>query len=377
MILADVIVVGAGIAGASAAAELAGDGQVIVLEMEAQPGYHATGRSAAFFAAAYGHPTVRGITACCERFFREPPDDFGPSSLIRDRDCMFFGREDQAGLLGAMHAEYPGLELLDAAAVLERVPVFAPGYLHGALREGRGGDLDVDALLQGYLRRLRRRGGALYSSQPAQSLRRRGSVWRVSTGVETFEAPVLVNAAGAWADTVAARAGLPALGLQPLRRTAFTVDAPPGMSIADWPEMVDVAEDFYFKPEAGRILVSPADETPLEPCDARPEEFDVAVGVDRFETATGLDIRRVHRPWAGLRTFAPDRLFVVGFDPRAEGFFWLAGQGGYGIQSAPALARLARWLVSGATLPDAYSILSRYAGQLAPARLIAGSQQAR
>lgn len=348
----DVIVIGAGIAGVSAAAELAGAGRVVVLEMEAQPGYHATGRSAAYFAAAYGKKVVRDFTACCEAFFRSPPAGFSDIELLRPRDGMLFGRPDQADALAAARREMPQLEYLEAEQVRRRVPVFAPGYLQGALWERRGGDLDVDAILQAYLRLYRRRGGALQTRHAVRSIERTGERWRVAAGDEVFAAPVVIDAAGAWADRVAAMAGLAPLGIKPLRRTALTIDPPDGMEISDWPNMIDVDEEFYFKPDAGRILVSPADETPTEPCDAQPEDLDVAIGVDRFERATGLDVRRVHNSWAGLRTFAPDRTFVAGFDPRCKGFFWLAGQGGYGIQSAPALAQLTRYLVQ-AVEPDA------------------------
>jgi D-arginine dehydrogenase len=181
---------------------------------------------------------------------------------------------------------------------------------------------------------------------------------------------VVVNAAGAWADRVASLAGLPALGIRPLRRTALTVAAPAGMDTRSWPNMIDADEAFYFKPEAGHILISPADETPSEPCDAQPEDYDVAVGVDRFERATGLDIRQVVNRWAGLRTFAPDRVFVAGFDPRSEGFFWLAGQGGYGIQSAPALAQLTRYLVQGTEPDPAFAIVRDHVAAVAPDRLL-------
>ena len=367
---ADVIVIGAGIAGVSAAAELAADARVIVLEMEPQPGYHATGRSAAYFAAAYGKKVVRDFTACCEGFFRNPPQGFSELPLMRARDCVFFGRSDQVGSLDALLADNPQLARVDAAELRRRVPVFAEGYLHGGLWERRGGDLDVDALLQGYLRLLRERGGRVLGLRRVSALARRGGIWRAEAGGEQFEAPVVIDAAGAWADPVAALAGLQPLGLRPLRRTALTVDAPEGMEIADWPNLIDADEDFYFKPEAGHILISPADETPCEPCDAQPEDLDVALGVDRFERATGRDIRHVRSRWAGLRTFAPDRVFVAGFDPRSEGFFWLAGQGGYGIQSAPALAQLARCLVLGSA-PDAdYAPILEHREAVAPGRLL-------
>lgn len=370
MTRADVIVIGAGIAGASAAAELAEDAAVTLLEMEAQPGYHATGRSAAYFAAAYGKRVVRDFTACCEGFFRRPPDGFSEVPLMRARDCMFFGRADQAGSLQAMQEDNPALTWFDADQVRARVPVFAEGYLQGALWEPRGGDLDVDAMLQAYLRLLRKRGGRILPAHRVSGLRRRSGSWQATAAGATFEAAVLVNAAGAWADPVARLAGLGELGIRPLRRTALTVDPPAGVDIRDWPNMIDADEDFYFKPEAGHILISPADETPCDPCDAQPEDLDVAVGVDRFERATGLDVRHVRNRWAGLRTFAPDRLFVAGFDPRSEGFFWLAGQGGYGIQSAPAMAHLARFLIQGEAPADEYAPILRHVDTVAPDRLL-------
>lgn len=366
----DIIVIGAGIAGASAAAELAASATVVLLEMEAQPGYHATGRSAAYFAAAYGKKVVRDFTGCCEDFFRQPPAGFSEVELLRPRDCMFFGRADQAEQLQALQRDNPALVRLSASAVLERVPVFAESYIDAGLWEPRGGDLDVDAILQGYLRRFRQRGGMLLNRHAVSSLQRSGGCWRIDAAGTVFEAPIVVNAAGAWADRLAAMAGLAGLGIQPLRRTALTVAVPAGMDVRDWPNMIDADEDFYFKPEAGHILISPADETPSDPCDAQPDDLDVAVGVDRFERATGLNIRQVINRWAGLRTFAPDRVFVAGFDPRSEGFFWLAGQGGYGIQSAPAMAQLARYLVQGIEPDPAFGIVRDHEATVAPDRFL-------
>ena len=366
----DIIVIGAGIAGISAAAELVADASVTLLEMEAQPGYHASGRSAAYFATAYGKKIIREITGCCESFLLEPPDGFTEVPLLRPRDSMFFGREDQAEKLLALQADNPRLQFLDAKAVCERVPVFTPGYLYGAMWDRKGGDLDVDALFQGCLRRFRHQGGKLYSSHPVSSLERLGGVWTVTAGAQQFQAPVIVNAAGAWVESIAGMAGLESLGIEPLRRTALTIDPPAGVETRDWPEMVDADEDFYFKPDAGQIMISPADETPSKPCDAQPEDIDVATGVHRFEQATGLDIRRVNHSWAGLRTFAPDRVFVTGFDPRSEGFFWLAGQGGYGVQSSPAMARLTRFLVTGVAPEGDFSTVLDYIDDVAPDRLI-------
>lgn len=370
MATADIIVIGAGIAGTSAAAELAADARVVLLEMEPQPGYHATGRSAAYFATSYGHPIVQAITASGEAFMSEPPENFTEVPLLTPRDNIWFAREDQAPSLDAMRAANPRLEFIDAQAVRERVPVFRADYLLGGLWDRRGGDLDVDALLQGFLRLFRRRGGRLLTCHQVTAIGRKGTNWSVDAGGERFEAPIVVNAAGGWAARVAALAGLDDFAIQPLRRTALTVEAPPGVDIGGWPEMVDIDEDFYFKPDAGLIMISPADETPTPPVDAQPEEFDVAMGVHRFEQATGLDIRQVKASWAGMRTFAPDRLPVVGFDPHEGGFFWLAGQGGYGVQTAPAMAQLVHHLLTGSSPEGDFSALLQYVDAVSPARFI-------
>jgi D-arginine dehydrogenase len=366
----DIIVIGGGIAGLSAASQLACDASVTVLEAEQQPGYHASGRSAAYFAAAYGTKVVRAITASSEHFLRNPPEEFTEVEIFRPRDCMYFGREDQLERLQAIQEDNPDLQFIDGKSVCERVPALAPEYVHAAVWDRRGGDLEVDALLQGYLREFRRHGGEFRSACQASQLHWSAGAWTVSAGGETFQAPVVVNAAGAWAGQVAELAGLDSLGIQPLRRTALTIDPPGGMDIRDWPEMVDADEAFYFKPDAGQLLISPADETPSPPCDAQPEDLDVAMGVYRFEQATGLDIQRVNHSWAGLRTFAPDRIFVAGFDPRVDGFCWLAGQGGFGVMTSPAMARLTRYLVTGARPTDEFSGVLDYVEDVAPDRLI-------
>lgn len=366
----DFIVIGAGIAGASAAAELAAHGRVTLLEMEEQAGYHASGRSAAFFAAAYGKKLIRDITGLCEHFFLEPPEGFSETELIRLRDCMFFGRADQMDHLLAMQRDNPRLQFLNAAAVCERVPILSEDYLRGAMWDRMGGDLDVDAIIQAYLRLMRRRGGTFLNRHRADGLRKSEGVWQVTARGEEFRAPVVVNAAGGWVERVAGLAGLAPLGIRPLLRSAFLIDPPAGVEIEDWPLMLDAQEDFYFKPDAGQIMICPADETPVEPCDAQADDLEVAIGVDRFEKATGLDIRRVNHRWAGLRTFAPDRVFVAGFDPRSAGFFWLAGQGGYGVQSAPAMAHLACWLVTGQEPPGEFAKVMEFKDAVAPDRLL-------
>lgn len=366
---ADIIVIGAGIAGVSAASELAATARVIVLEREPRPGYHATGRSAAFFVVSYGNAAVRAITVASEPFYRSPPRGFTDVPLLSPRPCIFFGRPDQREALLSFHAEVPSLQSLTPEQVRQRVPIILPGYLEGGLLDITGGDLDVDAILQGFLRRLRARGGKLYSGREVRGLSRSNGLWKAVTGDETLTAPVVVNAAGAWVDEIARLAGLEPLGLQPKRRTAMLFDPPEGRDISDWPLMVDVDEEFYFKPDAGALLLSPADETPSPPCDAQPEELDVALAVDRFETATGLEVSRVTHRWAGLRTFAPDKTFVVGFDPRTEGFFWLAGQGGYGVQTSPGMARLAAALLTGSSPLEQAGIGDDLVRRLSPGRL--------
>ena len=367
---ADIVVIGAGIAGVSAAAELAADADVVMLEMESQPGYHASGRSAAYFATSYGHPTVQKITASCESFLRQPPEGFTEVELLTPRDCIWFAREEQAASLAAMGELNTRLEFVDEQAILERVPVFSPGYLHGGLWDRRGGDIDTDALLQAYVRQFRKRGGRMFSNHRVESIERAGDSWVLSAGGETFSATIVVNAAGGWVEEIAALAGLSSLGIRPYRRTALTIEAPTGVDISGWPEMVDIDEEFYFKPDAGLILISPADETPTRPVDAQAEDLDVATGVYRFEQVTGLDIQKVRASWAGMRTFAPDRLFVTGFDPRADGFFWLAGQGGYGVQSAPAMAKLTRFLITGVKPEGDFLTVLNYAKEFTPDRLL-------
>ncbi len=370
---ADIIVIGAGIAGVSAAAELAAYGSVMLLEMESLPAYHATGRSAAFFAPAYGNQVVRGITAASEHFYRSPPAEFCEQQLIRPRDCLFIAREDQLASLQAMQRDNPLLQAISAATAYQQVPILAPHYLAAAMRDDRGGDLDVDAVLQAYLRLFRRRGGHLATRQRVRAMQWHQDCWRVQSDTGSFSAAVVVNAAGAWADGIAALAGLSGLGIVPMRRTVLLIDPPENVDISCWPLVLDVDEEFYFKPDAGQLLISPADESPSAPCDAQPEELDVAIAVDRFEKATGLDVGRVNHRWAGLRSFADDRTFVVGFDPRAEGFFWLAGQGGYGVQSAPGLAQLTMSLVTGSRPVGAFATVLDYRDEVAPDRLIAQS----
>jgi len=368
----DFAVVGAGIAGASVAAELAGQARVLLLEREAQPGYHTTGRSAALFSAIYGPAQIRALSRASLPFFDAPPAGFAGTPLLTPREVMMVAREDQLPQLDAMWRAVSGrgrVETIDGAAARARMPLLRDGYAKAALLERDASDIDVHALHQGYLRALRAAGGHVELNGEVVGLARSGRGWELSTPARSFEAAVVVNAAGAWADALAVLAGVEPAGLTPKRRTALTVAAPPGAEPASWPMVVDIEENFYLKPESGRLLLSPADETPSAPCDAQPEELDIAICVDRIEGAFDLSVRAIGNKWAGLRTFAPDGDPVVGFDPAAPGFFWLAGQGGYGIQTAPAMARLAAALALGRGMPADIADQGVDEGALAPARL--------
>lgn len=367
----DFLIIGAGMAGASVGALLANHARVILLEMESMPGYHATGRSAAYFSTAYGNRVIRTLSKASSAFYYTPPDHFSDVPLLRARDCMFIARADQIESLNALKAELDNQAVvLEKNCILKRVPIFKEDYLALGLNEAQGGDLDVNAIHQGYLRLLKRRQGSIVANAEVKSLERKGGHWIATTAAGCYAAPVVVNAAGAWADQVAEMAELQPLGITPKRRTMILLEAPPGLDINDWPFVVDADEKFYFKPDAGKILLSPADETPSPPCDSQPEELDIATAVSRFEEATTYKVRRISNRWAGLRSFAPDKTPVVGFDSREEGFFWLAGQGGYGIQTAPALAEIVTHILTATTIAHGIEPALEVIDALCPERLI-------
>lgn len=366
----DIIIVGGGMAGASLAAELSSSGRVALVEAEQHAGYHTTGRSAALFSELYGNCVVRGLTRASREFFYSPPAGFAANPLVSPRRTMYFAARAHASALGQFRADADiasGTIELDAVQAHVLVPAFRPDYLAGAALETGSADIDVDAVHQGFLRQSRAAGAGVMLGAPATAIERRAGLWHVETPAGRLSAPVIVNAAGAWGDAVATMAGVDRLGLLPLRRTAVLIDPPDDMSAA-WPAAIDLAGDFYFKPDAGLLLLSPADEHPSEPCDAQPEELDVAIAIDRFEQATGSTVRRVKHRWAGLRVFSSDRTPVVGFDHRLGGFFWFVGQGGYGIQAAPALARLAAALVRGEDVPADIAAQGVDAQALSPGR---------
>jgi D-arginine dehydrogenase len=350
----DIVVIGGGIAGASAGAHLAPTAKVAILEREEFPGYHSTGRSAALFSEIYGNEVVRALSRASRDFFLRPPPGFASYALVKPRGSLHVAREDQLAALErfARSEDVSGaIRRLTREEALRACPILRPETVAAALMEEDAQDVDVDALHQGYLRQFRASSGTLVTNADVRALRHDGGFWHVETQGHGYRARTIVNAAGAWADSVVRLAGGRSLQIQPCRRTAILVELPEGVVADSWPMVIDMDEAFYMKPDAGLLLISPADETPVEACDVQPEELDIAVAVDRVEKATTLTVDRVRRRWAGLRSFAPDRTPVIGFDPVLPDFFWLAGQGGYGIQTAPAAATLAAALVRRETPP--------------------------
>jgi len=344
----DVVVIGAGIAGSAAAAHLSADRRVALIEAEDAPGYHTTGRSAAIWILNYGPPDVRVLTGLSREAFEHPPEGFTDVPLAQHRGIVFLAPPDQKAQLEQMLNEGLGLREASLAEIRERVPALKPDYAVAAAVEEDAFDMDVAALHQGYLKQLRANGGTLTVRSRAGAIKRERAVWHIETSSGAwFEAPVLVNAAGAWGDVVAEQAGVEKLGLVPKRRTGVIIDPAP-FDCHAWPMVNDVDHTWYIRPEARtKLMVSPADETDMHPHDVQPDELDIAIAIDRMQQALDIEVRRVEHTWAGLRTFAPDRNFVLGFDPAHEGFFWCVGQGGYGIQTAPAAGKLVADLIAG------------------------------
>lgn len=374
----DFIVVGAGMAGASAAYELSARARVLLLEQEDQPGYHTTGRSAALYAETYGNETVRHLTTGGKAFYLDPPAGFTEHPLLRPRGVVFIGRDDQRSSLDKLLDEVSGLRSnirwLPLAALAEMVPVLRPGYVAAAVVDPDAMDIDVHALHQGYLRGLKARGGRLVTGAEVQALTRRDGRWQVESKAGSFEGRVVVNAAGAWADVVATLAGVKRIGLTPKRRTAILFEPPAGTAVDTWPTVIDADEQFYFRPDAGKIMASPADETPMPPCDVQPDDLDIAILVDRLEKTIDMPIRRIDHRWAGLRSFVTDRTPVVGYDLAVEDFFWLAAQGGYGIQTAPGIASLVAALAHREPVPPALAELGVTEAALSPGRAGIGDE---
>lgn len=348
---ADIVIVGGGIAGASLGAELAAHARVVLLEMEDRAGYHATGRSVAFWEESYGGAVVQPLTTASGPLLSAPDPDFHDGSFLSPRGTLHIGRAGDEGHRDALMAEFAGKVVLEPVDPAALVPGLRSDWTIG-LMEASCQDIDVAALHQAYLRQFRRRGGEVRLATQLSAARTDSGGWQVETPAGRIACAVLVNAAGAWADDVARACGVAPIGMTPLRRTVVQLRVP-SMPSPDLPLIMDLAGQFYFKPEGqGRIWLTPHDEAPSPPCDAAPEELAVAQAIARFEEAVDWPIARVEHKWAGLRSFAPDRAPVYGFDPDAPGFFWFAGQGGFGIQTAPAAALLAAALVRGEALPE-------------------------
>ncbi len=349
----DIAILGAGIAGASLGwtllARAPGLG-VLLLEAEDQPGFHTTGRSAAFYAETYGGPGVQPLTSASKAFFLNPPAGFSETALLSPRGALHVAGHDGAGALAALERAFEAggvsHQPLGPDGIRRKLPFLREEWAARAIWEPGCADIDVAALHQAYLRGFRRAGGTLLLSAPAGRLARAGRGWTIETPAGSFTAATVVNAAGAWADEVAARAGLPPAGIRPLRRTIVVIEVRPEAP-ADMPVVMDAGGSLYFKPDGGRLWVSPHDETPDVPRDVQPEDMDIAIALDRFERMCDWPIRRIVARWAGLRNFAPDRLPVIGPDPLEPSFFWCAGQGGWGIQTAPAAAAMAAALLIG------------------------------
>lgn len=341
----DIVIIGAGIAGASLAARVAPHARVLMIEAETHPGYHATGRSAAFWSETYGGPHIQPLSIASEPFLRAPPQEMGGEGFLAPRGQLFIATRTDRQVLDrfaeAFAAAGVTLAETDPAA---RCPGLRPEWTEG-LWDPTCSDIDVARLHAAYLALARRDGVELVCSANVTRVSREGH-WRVETRAGVFEGDVLVNAAGAWADPVALLAGAPAIGIIPLRRTMVQLRVDPPATAA-LPLVTDARDRFYFKPEAGRLWLSPHDEILSAPCDAAPDELDVAIAIDKLQTAVDWKIEAVERKWAGLRSFAPDRKPVYGFDPAVPGLFWCAGQGGFGIQTSPAASMLAASMLLG------------------------------
>ena len=369
----DFLVIGAGIAGASAGYFLTEKGRVTVLEREDAPGYHATGRSAALFFVTFGPPAIRALSRAAQPFLETPPAGFAEYPLMTPRGALTIARPGEEVALAALFSDISSAartaRMIDATEAVALCAALNRGSIAAAIWEPDVCDLDVGAILAGYLSGYKARGGTLVTGAEVTRLARADGRWTAETPAGSFTAPVVVNAAGAWADVIAGLAGVTPIGLVPKRRTAFTFDPPAGMDCDTFPTVGDVTDSFYFKPEAGRVLVSPADATPSPPCDAQPEELDVAIAADRMEQVTTFEVRRVTHKWAGLRSFVADGVMVAGFAPGVAGFFWLAGQGGYGIQTSPAMGRLTAALATGEPMPADILAQGVSADDLSPSRV--------
>ncbi|MBA8901767.1 FAD-binding oxidoreductase [Phyllobacterium sp. P30BS-XVII] len=361
----DVLIIGAGIAGVGAAAELSSTHKVIILERESQPAYHSTGRSAAIFLPNYGNDVIRALNRASAPMFMQRDTKLFPEPLLTLRGSLTVADDTGIEHCEDLLKNGVNVEEISADRAVEMVPILNRDYIKAACYQAEAQDIDVNALHQGWLRKATGLGVDLRTNAEVIRARRSSGFWLVETADQTFRAQTVINAAGAWADVIAGIFGGKPLGLTPLRRSIAVLPAPEGYDTRGWPLVDDANEAWYLKPDGGRLFVSPCDETPVEPHDAYVDDMILAEGLYRYEQAVTVPVNRVERSWAGLRTFAPDRTPVAGFDAELDGFFWLAGQGGYGIQTAPALSQFTAMLIRQESLPDA---LAQIAPRLSAAR---------
>jgi D-arginine dehydrogenase len=345
----DIIIIGAGIAGASVAARLSSMRKVCLFDMEDRAGYHTTSRSAAMYEPNYGPLPMLAFARASKAFLDAPPQGFAPADLLVHRPTLIFMPDGQEAAAEKMLAVAKGLEEISETSASNVYPLLRKGYARRIWRDNDSADIDVDLLHQGFLRQFKANGGTLHLGAAATVLQRNQGQWQVNGA---YTAPVIINAAGAWGDEVAKRAGARPVGLQPKRRSIGVIPAPEGVDVSRWAFVNDVAETWYAKPQSGKLIVSSADATPVDPHDAYADDLAIAEGIDRMMQATGIDVERVEHSWGGLRTFSPDGNPVIGFDPYIEGFFWLVGQGGYGIMTSPAISETAAAMVLGRELPQ-------------------------
>lgn len=335
----DIIIIGGGIAGMSAAAELSRDHKVCVLEREAAAGYHATGRSAATFVPTYGPPAFQALARNSEAFFTSADEQFWPAPLLSPRgEVMLIAPGEESHIA---EGEALGLAHMPLAELHRRVPMLRPGALVAAMIDENARDIDVDLLLQGYAKLLRSRGGEIVYNAQVSGFTRHYGAWQVQTTAgDTYSTGLIVNAAGAWASEIGRLAKAQDITITPKRRSAMLLDLPAGTALENWPLCFGAGETFYFKPMGGRLMLSPADATPVEPHDAWADDMALAEAVEKFQQVMDFEVTHAGQTWGGLRSFSDDGNPVAGFDEVQDNFIWLAGQGGYGIQSAPALAHM-------------------------------------
>lgn len=370
----DFLVIGGGIAGASIAYHLCDHGKVLLLEMEEYLGYHSTSRSAALYAQSYGNRVIRALNVASGDFLRNPPQGFTEHPLIQPRGVLMLAREDQLENLHVFFKETielsPKLKWIDKEEAIGMIPSLRKDYFSSAVFDSESKDIDVNGLHQGFLKGIRNSGGTILTDHPFLKAEKDGKYWKAILEKTHVHTEVLINAAGAWADQVAQNCGIPSIKLVPKRRTAMLFEPPQDIQCKEWPSVVDVDECFYFKPEVEQLLGSPADETPVEPQDARPQDWDLALAVERIEKVLNFSITRATKSWAGLRSFVEDKTPVVGYEPEHPGFFWLAGQGGYGIQTSPSISKILECLITGKKWPEKLKELSINPETLSPKRFL-------